>query len=188
MKIKTLLVLLMFFVTFASCKSRETKTSSKVEEDTPTNVHSLNYAEKTKAFLKWYKANFEEILKIQLVDLKEDETTTQYRVNFANTDKYLALLKSSGFFSSKFLETMKKYFESGDIKLVELKQNDGPPTGFEHDLLLYTQEPESLLENIETVKYELVQETEFYTIVKVNNDLFFKFDKRGLIESISKQF
>jgi len=186
MKIKAIIILLIFFISFTSCKSRETKTSSTIKKDTITNVNSLNYVEKIKAFLKWYKSNYEKILKIQLVDLKGDGATAQYRVNFTNTDKYLALLKSSCFFSSKYIETMEKYFELGDKKLVELKQNDGPPIGFEYDLLLYTQEPESLLENIENIKYEIIQKTKSFTIVKIDNDLSIKLDKKGLIESISK--
>jgi hypothetical protein len=176
----------MFFMILASCKSSETKNTSSLIVDTPEYVDSLNYIQTIKNFLQWYKSNFEDILKIQLVDLRGDGITAQYRVNSTNTDKYLALLKSSGMFSSKYLEAMEEYFKKGDIKLVEHKQNDGPPIGFEHDLLLLTQEPEYLLENSENVKYEIMMETELYAIVIVDNDLSFKIDKRGLIDSISK--
>jgi len=170
--------------------------------DTPKIQDSVNYAKNEKdsaenrseecfntirSFLKWYKSNFSKILSIQLVDLHEDSTTAQYRVNFKNAEKYISVLRSAGFFSERFLQEKLQYFKEADRKLIDLKQNDGPPEGFDADLLLFTQDMEAVFEKVETLQLEKINPN-LIKLISVDNNLLINVSESNgkcLIDKIS---
>ena len=61
-------------------------------------------------FLKWYEQNRERLEKFKLVPGKPGDSTSAYRVDFGETEKYLGELKKSGFVSENYINTFRKYF------------------------------------------------------------------------------
>lgn len=93
-------------------------------------------------FMGWYRANYDKVNAIPIVNQKEGEN---YTVNFEEADKYLALLKSSGYLADEFEQNFRTYFASADKNLRAEPIMEGPPPGFEFDLIIWTQEPEVVL-------------------------------------------
>jgi hypothetical protein len=140
-----------------------------------------------KDFLAWYKVNFDSLKSIQLVDLIEDGSTAQYRVNFNNAKKYIEQMRLSGFFSDKYCQSKLQYFKEKDQELLKSKQSDGPPTGFEADLFLFTQEPNEVLSRRNSLKTEIVSST-VIKLISVDNNLLFNVTSQGdkcVIDDIS---
>lgn len=118
---------------------------------------SVSCTTQIRKFLAWYKTNLNELDKINLVDLIGSGDTAQYRVNFTNTEKYIATLKNSGYFSDLYLQRTMNYFKENDSLLLKHKQNDGPPEGFDFDRILYTQEVDAELEHVQQSPIESVK-------------------------------
>ena len=133
-------------------------------------------------FLKWYRENEKELSKIQMVNMPPiEETNSFYTVNFDETERYLTELKKSGFVSDKYLERRRDYFKKADIKLRQDPVNDGPPDGFEFDLILLTQDIDDTLEAINNPKLISSQITKDNAIVKLDimMRLEYKLSKQG---------
>jgi hypothetical protein len=91
-------------------------------------------------------------------------------------------------FSTNYLENKKKYFDSIDNYLLTNKQNIRPISGLAEDLILYTQEPEEILNNISKLSFTIFQKTNKYIIVEMSYVYFvllFKFDQNYSIENIT---
>jgi hypothetical protein len=146
-----------------------------------TTFYSINTSKACihtiKGFLEWYKTNFDRMTSPQNSIVSLDSNSTQYRVSFANAEKYLAKLRSSGFFSDEFLQDKLQYFKDADKNFVKHKQNDGPPDGFDFDLLLYTQEPEAVLEKYSSLKTEVIKPN-LVKLVSISNDLLFSIEEK----------
>lgn len=93
-------------------------------------------------FIGWYRANYDRVNAIPIVNQNEGEN---YSVNFEEVDKYLALLKSSGYLADEYEQNYRDYFQSADQNLKKDPVMEGPPPGFEFDLIVWTQEPEIVL-------------------------------------------
>lgn len=91
-------------------------------------------------FLTWYRANNERIYKIQFIKGGGLDTTTFYRVDFAQADKFIGELQKSGYLSDSFIVNLKKYFKEADEDFVVHSINDEPPLAFSSDLIMHTQE------------------------------------------------
>ncbi|MFI5221083.1 MAG: hypothetical protein ACHQK8_02070 [Bacteroidia bacterium] len=120
------------------------------------NKIMINTPEKTViAFLNWYKIHYDSIGKFVLVknsDYEQPDSTKLYRVNFGETEKYLSALNSSGFISEKYLADQRKYFLSCDSNFKVNPEFDGPPDGFDYDLVMISQDYEDDLNHPELYK------------------------------------
>lgn len=96
-----------------------------------------------KDFLNWYDVNYKEVNSFELVNQGEG---VFYSVNFYETEKFLASLKSSGFVSDKYLDVFRKQFEEAQKTFEKDPINEGPPPGFDYDIVLWTQEPDLVIE------------------------------------------
>lgn len=132
----------------------------------------------TRLFFAWYKKNFDTLNHIRIVQLTGTGNNTQYRVNTAEAEKYVSMLRWSGLFSEKFCRTKLDYFMEQDKLLLKDKQNDGPPTGFEADLMLMTQETDELLEKSETLPIRFIRPLQ-YAFLAPWNKLVFTFVPAG---------
>lgn len=185
-KMKIITFSLILLASFA-CNSNNNE--NKTQKFESKKEKSLDLTDRTKYFLNWYKQNFEKINDLQLVETPEvDERISYYKIDYNSTKKYLSILKSSNLFSEYFLINLESYFKLGDEKLQKLKQNDGAPVGFEFDLLLYSQEPESILDNIQSISYNVEFQSQDKAIVKINDYLYIKFNNINLIDSIYTAF
>lgn len=104
------------------------------------------------AFLTWYRDNEERLRQIQLVKGGLEDTTTFYSVDFLATEKYLSELKKSGYVSNKFLDTLRQNFNKSNEDLKAHPQNDGPPPGFEADLIMKAQDYMSVWDGLNKAK------------------------------------
>lgn len=141
--------------------------NSKIEKDT-TNfdtlqiaAENLNELNKTNQktienqvniFLKWYKDKYDTLSSITLINIPDIDSGI-YSVNFNNTEKYLKIFTKSGLFTKNFIEEKRDYFKICNDKMIKEKQNDGPPIGLEHDLILLTQEIDETLNNIKNASF-----------------------------------
>ena len=104
-------------------------------------------------FLKWYKENRERLDKFDLVSGKPGDSTKAYRVDFNETEKYLAELKKSGFVSDKYIDSFRQYFITADANLEKYPQYDGPAEGFGYDLVLKAHDYGEILDHIRKMKF-----------------------------------
>lgn len=129
------------------------------------------------SFLKWYKAHYEAISKIRMVNDNYDaeETGENYAVNFTEAEHYLAELRSSGFVSEKYLAGQMAEFRKNDSMFKVNPQKGGPPDGFNADLVLMTQELDATLEAIDAPKVLEVKETGDNASVKLDIMMHLRF-------------
>ena len=120
-----------------------------------------------KAFFKWYKTKYDYLdhhIYLVKMDLKNH---TPYRINFNETEKYLTILKSSSFFSDDYINYYRAYYKKVDLILQKTKQNDGTVDGLDYDLIVHSQEPESILENLSDIRLTFIRATLKETILKM---------------------
>ena len=96
-----------------------------------------------KDFLKWYGVHYKEATSFGLVNQGDG---VYYSVNFGETEKFLAYMKSSGFVSDEYLNNFRTYFKEAEEVFKKDSINEGPPPGFDFDIVLQTQEPELVIE------------------------------------------
>ena len=142
-----------------ACESKEFPATQK--NDNGSSIAFL------KAFFKWYRTKYD-YLDHHIYTVKMDlKKHTPYRINFNETEKYLSILKSSGFFSDGYISYYRAYFKKVDRILQKTKQNDGPVDGLDYDSIVYSQEPESILENLNNIRLNVMRSTPQETTVKM---------------------
>jgi hypothetical protein len=112
-----------------------------------------------RAFLSWYYQNQERLATYQVLSYPQQVAASfevpaghisksgRYELNEAGLTRYLSLLDSTGFFSPAFLTSKRTELTHKAAQLASFGAADGPPPGFDADLLFYTQElyePEDL--------------------------------------------
>ena len=144
--------------------------STGKSEDGRAESSSKESVKTVMAFLKWYRDKQEEFDQFHLVAnaWPNYDSTKFYEVNFPETEKYLAKLKSSGYISDQYLDHWRTYFKEHDKTMKEFPINDGPPDGFSFDLVLLTQEMDFTLNAIDTAKLIHVNESVKNSIVKID--------------------
>lgn len=174
-----------------SCKNQDNKTKNKVEKDTISDSTTIKDAlikepyDRVISFLKWYKMNYKEVNKFELVNnatLEDYDSTKYYSVNRDQTEAYLEKIKSSGFVSENYIIEWRKYFEICDSDFKKNPQNDGPPEGFDCDFILRTHDIEEafiaidkpriiyskISENKAVLKIDIIQSTLNFHLSKTN--------------------
>jgi len=161
----------------ASCKSNPKADPSEnlaantsvqeMENDSTKMIRAV------KEFLSWYKTNYNQANQFGFTF---QDPQGNYMVNLDECQKYLTFLRSSGHISEIYEKEWKKYFESKAQYLKENLQNEGPPEGFEFDLVLITQEPEIILNQIDALKYVVTSNDEGTTVVRIEGELGYDFE------------
>jgi hypothetical protein len=116
-------------------------------------------------FLKWYRANTEKLEKNSFViypDKFDDagnitDSTSFYRVDFKGMETYLAALRKSGFISGKYIDAQRNYFQQADSNFKVNHAYEGPPEGFDADLIMLAQDFD--LRNLQKSKALLKRKT-----------------------------
>ena len=102
-------------------------------------IDSVNVVKTIRGFLHWYKNNYNKSVGYRLVGTDKNG---YYFVDKKVCKKYLEHIKSSGFISDIYTERWHKYFSKMAQNFKANPQNEGPPEGFDYDLISGTQEPE----------------------------------------------
>jgi len=105
------------------------------------------------SFLAWYKNHIQEANRIPLVNQTEGEP---YSVNLENGERYLRYLKSSHLLTDAYLNNWITYFKERQEAFRQSPQSEGPPMGFDFDLVMLTQDVDMQLAELETVKMDEV--------------------------------
>jgi len=120
---------------------------------TPT-IDSTAATQTVMDFLRWYKANLGPISKIYLVNQQPGKN---YSVNDKKAERYLTYLKSSHLLTDKYLNGWRTYFKERQAGFRATPQNEGPPDGFEYDLVMLTQEVDRQMDSLKTLKMKAVK-------------------------------
>lgn len=162
------------------CNSGSNNSKHTTKKDSTTATAASDTATPAVAavrkFLNWYKQEHNGLDTILLVDFTGKGKTAQYRVNFPNADQYLQRLKASGYLSDSYISHQQQYFKKADETLVAHKQKSGPPEGFDYDLVLFSQDPDAVLQNIQALKQAGAQTVVLPT---KDNQLVFTVEQTG---------
>ncbi|MBV9989244.1 MAG: hypothetical protein JO301_16310 [Chitinophagaceae bacterium] len=99
-------------------------------------------------FLRWYRDNEERLSHIRLVQGGYPDTTRAYTVDQTQLNRYLSELDRSGYLSPAYLAKMRRYVDSCGRYLNVHAEYDGPPSGFEGDLVMNTQDYMDVFNNL----------------------------------------
>lgn len=109
----------------------------------PAGAPSPAAAQTASKFLRWYKQHYESVNQHYFLNNADGRDTTKfYSVNPAATEIYLAALRKSNCLSEACLGRWRRYIQQQGDSLRIHPQNDGPPHGFDFDLVLHSQEPD----------------------------------------------
>lgn len=103
--------------------------------------------------LRWYARSMEKLPADFVLNDDGTDTTKFYAVNFPGTEAWLTSLKASGYFSDTFLNSWRTYFWQHNDSLRVHPQNDGPPAGFEYDFILYSQQADNKIQELQSGNY-----------------------------------
>lgn len=104
-------------------------------------------------FLSWYKLNYKRSMAYKMV---ETDNTGYYKVNIKDCTAFFIFIQTSGLISNQYVDDWCKYCTSQNEKFVISPQNEGPPEGFDMDLVLLNQEPEETFKSFTKFKYSVV--------------------------------
>lgn len=162
-------LLILFSILILSC-GKTKNTESETTELSEKKIDSLKVESnesltiKIKEFINWYGKNQTKLSQIELVNNSHNEiidTTKFYSVNFENTEKYLTEFKKSGLFSEKYIESQRKYFRDCESDFIAEPENDGPPSGFDYDIVMKSQdfEIEELIRDLKVKNLTVTEKT-----------------------------
>ncbi|MGB4959856.1 MAG: hypothetical protein WBO36_10305 [Saprospiraceae bacterium] len=137
------------------------------------NTDSIAITKTIKGFLLWYKSNYK---KANSVGFTKSDNKGNYVVDMVACNKYLSILKSSTFISESYISDWRKYFESKSESFKDNPQNEGAPEGFDMDLVLITQEPELILNNVKHLKFRVKEMHKSTAIMEVVGDSPYNFE------------
>jgi hypothetical protein len=148
-------LLILLLIALTSCNSGTTNKKESATAVKPETVGLSVEQQPAKTiidFLTWYRENRDRLGKIKLVnnvDKKESASSKFYSVNLKNTEVYLMEIQKSTFVSDAYINDQRQYFKKCSQQLKETPQYDGPPAGFEFDLILLSQDYEEDLANLD---------------------------------------
>ena len=90
-----------------------------------------------------------------------------YMLNKKASMGYLNFLKTSNLVSAKYIVYWKKYFDDKAIMLKKEKIKSDIPEGFDFDFVLITQEPEIILNRIDSLQLNTLSITDSKAVIGV---------------------
>ncbi|MCB2407961.1 hypothetical protein [Hymenobacter lucidus] len=106
-------------------------------------------ARTARRFVSWYATHQKELSNGLVLNDDGLDSTKFYSVDFPDTENWLRKVAGSGTVSPAYLDGWRAYFRSYDDTLRLHPQNDGPPAGFDHDLLMLSQEPDTKVADLQ---------------------------------------
>ena len=169
MKLQKQLTICIWFA-LAACSSADNNKLSGIGSNyavnaTPPSDEAFNKqpAANILNFLRWYRANSQQLKKIELVTHSTNpDSANYYVVNAAGTEKYLDELKKSGFVSDKYIAWWRAYFNMVNEKLKKEPQTAAPVNGLDFDFVMLSKDCEEDLKSIEksTVDHQKIANDE----------------------------
>lgn len=145
---------ILFLIMILNLKQLSASDISKHQRSYEYNKEdSIAIVKNISAFLQWYKSNYRKVYEYLLT---YTDSMGYYQVDTKSCNLYLNYIKSSKLVSNEYIRLWKNYFESQAENFKTNKQNEGPPEGFDFDLVLHTQEPDEVFKSLEKIKYSIV--------------------------------
>lgn len=101
------------------------------------------------SFLTWYKNHIQEANRSPLVNQTEGKP---YSVNLKNGERYLTYLKSSHLLTDAYLNQWRTFFRERQAGFRQSPQSEGPPTGFDYDLVMLNQDVDMQFAALKSLK------------------------------------
>ena len=173
-------IAIFLLVVMASCSSNETGQKDSADATTTTQSNIDEQPAKTIIdFLKWYRTH-------QLLDsaiVKGGEGAGEYSMNFDEVEKYCSALLATHFVSATYIEKRHDFFDKCEKNFKANRAYEGPPEGFESDLIMLSQEYDVNLQNIEKSKVVSQSISDNVATIKIQfmqgNALTYKLTKYG---------
>lgn len=136
------------------------KTESHITEN-----DSIQVKRSITGFLQWYKKNIRRSNSFAMLGTDAKGYTF---VQKKACQDYLDFVKSSRFISNKFIAHWQRYFDDQAIKIKREKlTKDDVPEGFDFDFVLITQEPEIVLNKIDSLRFKIISLKKTMAIMQV---------------------
>ena len=168
---KNLIVLIFIFVSYDSGECARQK-ERQINTEISTG-DSISMVKTIKNFLNWYKANY---IKAYAFRFTTSDANGNYIVDLNECEKYLQHLKSSKEISHTYLTEWRKYFKSRVQYFKDNPQNEGPPAGFDFDLVLFNQEPDLILNAVDQLKFSIKERNKATAVVEVSGEFVYEFE------------
>ena len=141
------------------------------------------------SFLAWYKNHMHEANRIPLVNQAAGKP---YSVNMKNGERYLAYLKSSQLLTDAYLNQWRTFFKERQAGFRQSPQSEGPPTGFDYDLVMLNQDVDMQFAALKSLKMGKVvisnnKATVGFTLLDVYEFRLVRQNGRWLINEILNQ-
>ncbi|QMW07026.1 hypothetical protein H3H32_20315 [Spirosoma foliorum] len=114
---------------------------------------SATAAQTVRTFLTWYKNHIQAANRIPLVN---QQAGKPYSVNIQNGERYLTYLKSSQLLTDSYLNGWRTFFKERQESFRISPQTEGPPTGFDYDLVMLNQDVDMQLASLKSLKIKRV--------------------------------
>ncbi len=156
-----------------SCDSKNLHDQCDIKPSIIVFSDSTKMVQTVKQFIRWYKHNYQKMYSRPLV---KKDTDGNYEVDLPECKRFLETLRSSGFISNTYCSLREQYFTDKQKNFKEFPQNEGPPEGFDFDLVLITQEPEYIWNGIDTFQYPILQLSDGKGIVGMKGGYDFDYE------------
>ena len=134
---------------FTSSIAQNKKSNTTTPKSTTVGLTPITIVQN---FLGWYKDHYRRLYKYKMTYI---DTAGNYRVNIKDCNAYFNEILASGYVSQEYRRLWSDYCTSQDEKFIISPQNEGPPEGFDMDLVLHTQEPDEVTQNYKNFKYKV---------------------------------
>lgn len=179
-------------VNSVSTPNKDTLLNSRIAIDTLSKSNSQLLPDSVQIkntildFLSWYKAHMlseQNQYKFVVPDAKG-----MYSIDKKASENYLSFLKSSGQISDQYLIEWRKYFEDRAHYFSENPSNEGPPEGFDMDLVLITQEPELVLDSLNQLHFQMNSNENNKAIMNVTGNPQYNIDYNFEMSKINNKW
>ncbi|MBK9150952.1 MAG: hypothetical protein IPM26_08085 [Saprospiraceae bacterium] len=175
---RTFTIILLSIICFQSCKYSSASTDAitaipAIQEEADLSNDTLAMIHTVKSFLHWYKDNYS---RANSFGFTYQDKQGNYHVAMGECEAYLAYLKSSSYISDTYTALWKQYFMDKAAYLEENLSPEGPPEGFEFDLVLITQEPELVLKAIDQKQFSVTENNGTKAVLQMGGEEGYDFD------------
>jgi hypothetical protein len=150
------LLLIVGCLSLSNCSTDNTQKQlgSSVAPTAPLLAAASSSPEKTvREYVAWYVKYHAELPANFIKNVDGTDTTHYYAVDFQVTESWLTAVRRSGLLADTYLQKWRQHFEQYADTLRRQRQNDGPPSGFEYDFLLLSQEPDTKIAELRAGSY-----------------------------------
>lgn len=147
---------------------------------TPLQGIGLPMVDTTLAFFDWYKANMNRLAQIHMVNQVEG---TPYSVDKAGCEQFLDELRKSGLVTEGYLSGHRADFQRYQQQFEAEPQTEGPPMGFDMDLVMMSQEPDV---DLDSLPHARILESSMHndSAASVNVLLYYEFEVALLKDTV----